>query len=140
MANITENMNLSIIDPSDFVDPTPINDNFKILDQLGVDYITEQGQSGSWFYRKYKSGTAECWARINFAATTASGAVQSGFQFPFAFSSAPVVAITCGVSGRNDAYLRYVETNTTRVDCYINKNTDQNLARWLYCFAVGKVN
>ena len=32
MANITENMNLSIIDPSDFVDPTPINDNFKILE------------------------------------------------------------------------------------------------------------
>lgn len=140
MADLTEHLNMSLINASDYVDPSVINDNFSILDDLGVDYIIEQGQSGSWYYRKFKSGIAECWGRIAFAATTASGAVQSGFTFPFSFSSAPVVAISCGVSGRNDAYLRYVSSTATNVDCYINKNTSQNLTRWLYCHAIGKVN
>ena len=33
----------------------------KILNALSVDYIVEQGTSGSWTYRKWNSGIAECW-------------------------------------------------------------------------------
>lgn len=32
--------------------------------ESGVDYIVEQGTSGDWTYRKWKSGVAECWAHI----------------------------------------------------------------------------
>lgn len=29
-----------------------------------ADYVVEQGTSGSWTYRKWNSGVAECWAKI----------------------------------------------------------------------------
>ena len=53
-------MGLESIDSSDYVSPTPINNNFKKLDVLGLDYVVEQGTSGEWWYRKWKSGRAEC--------------------------------------------------------------------------------
>ena len=30
--------------------------------QSRADYVTEQGTSGIWTYRKWKSGIKECWA------------------------------------------------------------------------------
>lgn len=57
---MSDNMGLETIDSSDYVSPTPINNNFQKLDALGVDYIVEQGTSGEWWYRKWKSGRAEC--------------------------------------------------------------------------------
>ena len=33
----------------------------ELLADLGTDYIVEQGTSGIWYYRKWSSGTAECW-------------------------------------------------------------------------------
>lgn len=53
-------MGLTTINSSDFVSPDPINNNFQKLDALGLDYVTEQGTSGEWWYRKWKSGRAEC--------------------------------------------------------------------------------
>lgn len=53
-------MGLESIDSSDYVSPTPINNNFAKLDALGLDYVVESGKSGEWWYRKWKSGRAEC--------------------------------------------------------------------------------
>lgn len=53
-------MGLTTINSSDFVSPDPINANFQKLDVLGLDYVTEMGNSGEWWYRKWKSGRAEC--------------------------------------------------------------------------------
>ena len=53
-------MGLESIDSSDYVSPTPINNNFAKLDALGRDYVVESGKSGEWWYRKWKSGRAEC--------------------------------------------------------------------------------
>lgn len=30
-----------------------------------VDYVTEQGESGIWLYRKWKSGMRECWGHVS---------------------------------------------------------------------------
>ena len=57
---MADNMGLTTIDPSDYVSPDTINNNFKKLDTLGLDYIVESGYSGEWWYRKWKSGRAEC--------------------------------------------------------------------------------
>lgn len=57
---MSNNMGLETINSSDYVSPTPINNNFQKLDALGVDYIVESGISGEWWYRKWKSGRAEC--------------------------------------------------------------------------------
>ncbi len=38
-----------------------INGTLKINNTPIADYIVDQGTSGAWFYRKWKSGRAECW-------------------------------------------------------------------------------
>lgn len=55
------------------------NDLKAILDEIlpscAVDYVVEQGTSGIWTYRKWNSGTAECWGTSNVASSsyTANG-------------------------------------------------------------------
>ena len=56
---MSDNMGLETINSSDYVSPTPINNNFQKLDALGLDYVVESGRSGEWWYRKWKSGRAE---------------------------------------------------------------------------------
>lgn len=57
---MSNNLGLSYINGSDYVSPTPINNNFRKLDELGLDYIVLSGYSGEWWFRKWKSGRAEC--------------------------------------------------------------------------------
>lgn len=99
----TSNLGLQKINSSDFVSPDPINNNMDKLDKLGVDYIIEQGKSGEWWYRKWKSGRAECGVdNKHFGASTLvdmGNIWQSSENFtfgayPFAFKSAPFVSIT----------------------------------------------
>ena len=61
-----------------------------------ADYVVEQGTSGIWHYRKWSSGTAECWGEVTVRAsiTDAIGSmymkVTDYFSWPNAlFSSAP---------------------------------------------------
>lgn len=56
----TSNLGLNEINGSDFIDYSVFNTAFKTIDALGLDYIVEQGTSGEWWYRKWKSGRAEC--------------------------------------------------------------------------------
>ena len=56
----TSNLSLNLLNGADFVDYTALNTIFESLDALGLDYIVEQGVSGEWWYRKWKSGRAEC--------------------------------------------------------------------------------
>lgn len=137
---LTQNLKMNTIEPSDYVNPQTINDNFNILDKLGIDYITEQGTSGVWTYRKWKSGIAECWGRTEFPATTASGQLPSGVNFPFMFASKPTVAMSAGVQDRSDGYISYVNAYEGGIDCYVQKNETENHTRWVYCYAIGKVS
>lgn len=66
-----------------------------------ADFVTAQGTSGMWSYRKWKSGIAECWCQYSFTAaiTTAWGVLyESGAvtlpSFPFTFSQIPQVHIS----------------------------------------------
>lgn len=138
----TTNMGLTTINGSDYVNAQVLNDNFELLDKLGFDYVVEQGKSGQWMYRKFKSGIAECWAKITFTPTTATGQLQSGVTFPFVFSEEPCVSVCGGVDYRNDSHISYVNTHGggTGIDCYLVKNTSENYARWIYVHAIGKVS
>ena len=69
--------------------------------KFGVDYITEEGTSGAWKYRKWKSGRKECWydtfgeASVNFTAWgNTFYADLDAPSFPFTFDSAPTAYIT----------------------------------------------
>lgn len=100
---VTTHLQLQKINNSDFVSPEPINANMDKLDKLGVDYIIEQGKSGEWWYRKWKSGRAECGIdnkSFGSASVRSWGNIFStynGFSFgpyPFAFKTAPFVTVT----------------------------------------------
>lgn len=66
------------------------------------DYVTEQGTSGDWTYRKWNSGTAECWRTISDSrsstAFSATGSVYyrnvTGISFPTnLFTARPKVVV-----------------------------------------------
>lgn len=68
-----------------------------------ADFVIQQGTSGIWSFRKWKSGMAECWGAYNFtvAITSAWGAVyESGLislpTFPFTFAAIPTVFFSSG--------------------------------------------
>lgn len=118
------NMGLVNIDPSDYVSPDTINENFNKLDALGLDYIVESGKSGEWWYRKWKSGRAECGIDYkNFGSVAHTIAWKSLFissqlnfgAYPFAFASRPFTSISFeSVSGTEHvSYISYVSTNST---------------------------
>lgn len=97
MSNTTH-MNIQLINSSDFVDPSVINNGFKKLDALGIDYVTESGTSGEWWYRKWKSGRADCGIDSHAFPNSRMHPWLSGWYltdpysfpaFPFAFAAIP---------------------------------------------------
>lgn len=60
------------------------------------DYVVASGTSGNWTYRKWASGTYECWGRIT-STIASAGSLLSGYvcygsvSFPTVFISTPVV-------------------------------------------------
>lgn len=63
-----------------------------------ADYVVEQGTSGSWTYRKWNSGIAECWCAVD-DTLTYEGVMLGGhiyytgsYAYPFNFISAPTVS------------------------------------------------
>ena len=120
---MADNMGLTDIDPSDYVSPDTINNNFKKLDALGLDYIVESGYSGEWWYRKWKSGRAECGIDYkNFGSVAHTTPWKSLFissqrdfgAYPFAFASRPFTSISfeSASNGEHDSYISYVSTNS----------------------------
>lgn len=121
---MTDNMGLVSINSSDYVSPTDINNNFKKLDVLGLDYVVESGKSGEWWYRKWKSGRAECgiddknfgdvahttrWSNVFISAELNFGA------YPFSFASRPFVTVTfnSNTGQTHRSYISYVTTTST---------------------------
>lgn len=98
----TSNLGLKLTTGSDLVDPVAdFSDNFKKLDVLGADYVVSKGTSGEWWWRKWKSGRAECGIdskTFSSISTVGWGSmfITNDMQFPaypFAFKSAPFVTI-----------------------------------------------
>ena len=103
MAETTKNLGLNLTTGSDLVDPvTAFSNNFKKLDELGADYVIEQGKSGEWWYRKWNSGRCECGIDSKtFSDKTSTDWSGKGYlcgpwsfpAYPFAFSKPPFVTI-----------------------------------------------
>lgn len=56
----TPNLGLTLINGSDVVDYQVFNKNFTELDKASRDYVTDTGTTNRWWWRKWKSGRAEC--------------------------------------------------------------------------------
>ena len=108
----TTNLGIALIDASDYVSPDPINTGFTKLDAMGVDYIVEQkANSNGWWYRKWKSGRAECgidsksFAEVKLTAW-GSLYISQSYNFgayPITFSALPTVTINFLQSTSNTA-------------------------------------
>lgn len=99
----TTNLGMEIVPTSDFVSPEPFNRNFEKIDALGVDYIVEKGTSGEWWYRKWKSGRAECgidnkqFGQYKLTKQSYGLAITDTMSFgayPFSFKSRPFTIIS----------------------------------------------
>lgn len=79
-----------------------------ILSKLGTDYITEQGTTGVWTWRKWASGIAELWGifiadslvvdnawhNVYYGTWMGLAANKAGRKYPFDFVAAPSVTAT----------------------------------------------
>jgi hypothetical protein len=83
--------------------PAPVDSTDAVPLGFLKDYIVEQGTSGIWTYRKWNSGTAECWGmseRVTATIDTVWGSLYTrddaipNYTYPFDFVSLPVVNIT----------------------------------------------
>ena len=73
-----------------------------------ADFVIQQGTSGIWNYRKWKSGTAECWCRrtVSAALNNAWGSLYTSgsltalnISFPFTFAEVPIVTVSLSCTG-----------------------------------------
>jgi hypothetical protein len=83
-----------------------------IVGGVCADYVTEQGTSGIWTYRKWNSGIAECWGVYKATGVSLVASHYSGFYYsasisvalPFTFASAP----EANYSGGTTNYITFV--------------------------------
>ena len=60
----------------------------ELLKDMGInDYIVEQGTSGIWYYRKWSSGTAECYGTLSTVPHNCPGYNGFDVSLPFTFSN-----------------------------------------------------
>lgn len=101
------------------------------VDDLSVDYIVEQGSNVNGNYRKWNSGTMECWGH-NFATTI----TLVPFVFPKEFVSTPEVIMSAGAGGGRFPF--YVEdVNSTGFNAYVNRGSSTATIHLRY-FAIGR--
>lgn len=119
----TTNLGLATLNQSDNISPTPINQNMEKIDELGVDYIVSQGTSGKWRYRRWKSGTYECWGRLH--VQSASPNVPSSdfgsfqMKYPITFAENPEVFVSARQDGNVHIYVSYVELDPVSAIWYV---------------------
>ena len=144
----TTNLGLDIINQGDNVSPTPINDNMQKLDKLGVDYVTQQGSSGSWRYRRWKSGTYECWGRYSqqSASPTVQGFNSTGYlpvsmNYPVTFAEAPQLLASARADGNPKSHVAYTEHATSVATVYVGGLDWGEMADLEVClYAIGRVS
>ena len=116
-------------------------DNGNVL----ADYVVEQGHSGGWSYRKWKSGVAECSGYTNVISVAYTNQWGSAyysdeklFDFPIAFKSGTYPAVTCTVWDNGGLGWATVKTlNYLRVGFYLSNPAKTTRSTQLYIHANG---
>lgn len=116
----------------------------KILDALKVDYIVEQGTSGIWTYRKWSSGMAEAWCRIDKAQSIPANSWLNFVVYlpTFFVNLQPVVVCNGGGAGHIRCFMGYTNmfgsSGAYAIDSYIvNFDSDAVSAAWAFYYVKG---
>ena len=85
-----------------------------------ADYVVEQGTSGSWTYRKWSSGVAECWGQpSNSVASSGTFLGANAYSTNFALPSGLFVSVDSANAnprvGSGYAIPAYIKTTPTSV-------------------------
>lgn len=87
-----------------------VGGNVRVNGSPLADFVIQQGTSGIWTYRRWKSGIAECWGRKSVSTAIAnawgnlytSGSLSAlNVSFPFTFAAIPTITanLTCNGTG-----------------------------------------
>ena len=129
----------------------------EIKSDIGADYITEQGTTGVWTWRKWASGIAEMWAvfgaetlaideawgSLYFGTWMRSDVNVSAREYPFVFVDTPTINATY-MGGGSDAWLISIfsasDDPLTRAPAYAlaRPNTATIIAPRISYYVVGK--
>lgn len=124
-------------------------DSLNITTIRAVDYVVEQGTNGSWTYRKWDSGIAECWGTAESGTYTNTNAWGSGkymnigaISFPSGlFVAKPnLIASIEKPSGAGMPFLSILNVSASGFSGYIyDNNTDSTgYAYNIYAHAIGR--
>ena len=146
----TTNLEIEKLNSADYVSVDPINN---ALDKLGVDYVTESGTSDEWWYRKWKSGRAECGIDDKgFGDVPHTDEWRSGFyaskelkfgNYPITFKSRPFSQINFNSSTGHTSFLVNVtstSTTTAQAVKLVDPNSGTASAVHLGIYVCGKTN
>lgn len=91
----------------------------EVLPSTAVDYVTEQGTSGIWQYRKWASGRAECWGQSR--KTRSASNTQFTDSLPFTLDASKHINIQASgaATGNTNAYARYTNAGASSIDVYV---------------------
>lgn len=115
---------------------------------VAVDLVVEEGTSGIWTYRKWSSGIAECWGKINATVSCTRqysnlyiqpvGSIYPRQTFPFEFIAAP----NCSISLENiNGWLMpdgLVTTTQTQAWWLVRTASSSNLNVYVSYYAIGR--
>lgn len=140
----TTNLKITKLNSADYVSVDGINDAFDIIDKLGVAYLTDAGESNGWYYAKFSNGFAFCATKGTGVTTAGTTMYYFRKNYPFSFSSEPIVTGAAGCAERSASGIRYVGGSaeaTTICDLWMQTDTtDAGRSWWVYVMAFGKVS
>lgn len=73
--------------------PVHAANGLRIGNDTVADFVVAQGTSGSWYYRKWASGWAECWSGFS-PSSSVGNDKYIGISFPFTFKSVHTILTT----------------------------------------------
>lgn len=81
-----------------------------------ADVVIEVGKSGDWGFRKWLSGIAECWVRLE----QSNSSTQHNFNgnFPISFTASPSIVASGGNNGNVNSRVAYCNASPTAYDVY----------------------
>ena len=112
-----------------------------------ADYIVEQGTAGAWYYAKWASGIAECWAidydigscAITNTYTNGYYTTKGGYSFPTnLFISAPLcTVIPHGAQGLLSAHVYTSGLSATEYSFYLFNTKSETITVHIDVYAKG---
>lgn len=134
----TANLGLEIIDLESQASPEPINENFKKVDKLAVDYIVEQGESGNWYYRKWNSGLCEFDGKFTYSSSGSSDIARCYIPFPFTLTKCYSQTVSGGISQHGNSWVMYVGPELNQLDVWMRNADGYDGSYWFMAHVVGR--